>query len=230
MDNFPWICEMIETWHNDGTGSQYLRSLFEVSQPGAVRCAVGQSDCLVILFCFVSIWTFSNPQVQYLHCAKTSSTINLRISQCFLKKKTRQLCICTSHCTTPYEPEWLISSGFTVGWICKIVSSISSNRESPDGLGEDGRVCLCAPFPNFLGPTRGPLWTVRFRKVWNCLPTFSKQHWDEYVGKLRRLLRWRSKLWWIGRSRRGQLCQLGMHGSFCVHVKRWLRDVWSFFS
>lgn len=80
------------------------------------------------------------------------------------------------------------ASLLVTGWICKIVSSISSNRESPDGLGEDGRVCLCAPFPNFWGPTRGPLWTVRFGKLWRNFHNL--RVWSLFANLFKTTLRW----------------------------------------
>ena len=106
-----------------------------------------------------ALWLFfvlfpSEPfPIHKFHICTVPKQVLLSISvypSVFLKKKTRQLCICTSHCTTPYEPEWLICSGFTVGWICKIVSSISSNRESPDGLGEGREGVPLRAFSEFL--------------------------------------------------------------------------------
>ena len=77
----------------------------------AVRCAVGQSDCLVIFFLvLLPCQPFPICKFHIFRKQKKCSSINLHISQCFFfKKKTRQLCICTSHCTTQVKlPEWLI--------------------------------------------------------------------------------------------------------------------------
>lgn len=168
---FEWIIfhEFVK-WLRHDTMIEWVLNTFDrcLKYHSLGLCDVQWARATALWFFFVLFPSEPFP-IHKFHICTVPKQVLLSISvypSVFLKKKTRQLCICTSHCTTPYEPEWLICSGFTVGWICKIVSSISSNRESPDGLGEDGRVCLCAPFPNFWGPTWGPLWTVRFRKVW----------------------------------------------------------------